>query len=84
MDWNSIKKAIAVHYVPVSGAATEVNVFGVAICLKILLVEIWNGSLSDESVENMANKQLRSKTTWNRNFTKPAIQHPFYWITAIV
>lgn len=57
IDWNSIEKAIAVHYAPVSDAAGRPAYSGLLL-LKMLLVGIWNGGLSDESVEDMANSNL--------------------------
>lgn len=57
IDWNSIEKAIAVHYAPVSDAAGRPAYSGLLL-FKMLLVGIWNGGLSDESVEDMANSNL--------------------------
>lgn len=57
IDWNPIEKAIAVHYAPVSDAAGRPAYSGLLL-FKMLLVGIWNGGLSDESVEDMANSNL--------------------------
>ncbi len=57
IDWNSIEKAIAVHYAPVCDAAGRPAYSGLLL-FKMLLVGIWNGGLSDESVEDMANSNL--------------------------
>lgn len=54
IDWNLIEKAIAAHYAPVSDAAGRPAYSGLLL-FKMLLVGIWNGGLSDESVEDMAN-----------------------------
>ena len=52
IDWNAIEQAIAIHYAPVSDAAGRSAYSG------LLLTGIWNGGLSDESVEDMANSNL--------------------------
>lgn len=57
IDWGSIEKAIAIHYAPVSDAAGRPAYSGLLL-FKMLLVGIWNGGLSDESVEDMANSNL--------------------------
>jgi IS5 family transposase len=57
IDWNSIEKAIAVHYAPVSYAAGRPAYPGLLL-FKLLLIGIWNGGLNDESVEDMANSNL--------------------------
>ncbi|MFZ1852102.1 MAG: transposase [Nitrosomonas sp.] len=57
IGWNSIEKAIAVHYAPVCDAAGRPAYSGLLL-FKMLLVGIWNGGLSDESVENMANSKF--------------------------
>lgn len=57
IDWNSIEKAIAVHYAPVWDAAGRPAYSGLLL-FKMLLVGIWNGGLSDESVEDMSNSNL--------------------------
>jgi len=57
IDWNPIEEAIAVYYAPVSDAAGRPAYSGLLL-FKILLVGIWNGGLSDESAEDMANSNL--------------------------
>ena len=57
IDWNSIEKAIAVYYAPVSDATGRPAYLGLLL-FKMLLIGIWNGGLSDESVEDMANSNL--------------------------
>ncbi|MBK7353852.1 MAG: transposase [Nitrosomonas sp.] len=57
IDWNSLAKVIAIHYAPVSDAAGRPAYPGLLL-FKMLLVGIWNGGLSDESVEDMANSNL--------------------------
>jgi IS5 family transposase len=57
IDWNPIEKAIAQHYAPASDAAGRPAYPGLLL-FKMLLVGIWNGGLSDESVEDMANSNL--------------------------
>lgn len=57
IDWSAIERAIAVHYAPVSDAAGRPAYSGLLL-FKMLLVGIWNGGLSDESVEDMANSNL--------------------------
>ncbi len=57
IDWGSIEKAIAIHYAPVSDAAGRPAYSGLLL-FKMLLVGIWNGGLSDESAEDMANSNL--------------------------
>lgn len=57
IDWGSIEKAIAIHYAPLSDAAGRPAYSGLLL-FKMLLVGIWNGGLSDESVEDMANSNL--------------------------
>ena len=57
IDWNSIEKAIAVYYAPLSDATGRPAYPGLLL-LKMLLAGIWNGGLSDESVEDMANSNL--------------------------
>ncbi|MFO1289616.1 MAG: IS5 family transposase [Nitrosomonas sp.] len=57
IDWDSIEKAIAEHYSPISDAAGRPAYSGLLL-FKMLLVGIWNGGLSDESVEDMANSNL--------------------------
>ena len=57
IDWSAIARAIAVHYAPVSDAAGRPAYSGLLL-FKMLLAGIWNGGLSDESVEDMANTNL--------------------------
>ena len=57
IDWSVIERAIAVHYAPVSDAAGRPAYSGLLL-FKMLLTGIWNGGLSDESVEDMANSNL--------------------------
>jgi IS5 family transposase len=57
IDWTPVEKAIAQHYAPVSDAAGRPAYSGLLL-FKMLLIGIWNGGLSDESVENMANSNL--------------------------
>ena len=57
IDWSAIERAIAVHYAPVSDAAGRPAYSGLLL-FKMLLVGIWHGGLSDESVEDMANSNL--------------------------
>ncbi|MBS0300533.1 MAG: transposase [Proteobacteria bacterium] len=57
IDWNAIEQAIAIHYAPVSDAAGRPAYSGLLL-FKMLLTGIWNGGLSDESVEDMANSNL--------------------------
>ena len=56
-DWDSVEQAIAVHYFPISDAAGRPAYSGLLL-FKMLLVGIWNGGLSDESVEDMVNSNL--------------------------
>lgn len=57
IDWGAIEQAIAIHYAPVSDAAGRPAYSGLLL-FKMLLTGIWNGGLSDESVEDMANSNL--------------------------
>ncbi|QOJ23532.1 MAG: transposase [Gammaproteobacteria bacterium] len=57
IDWSAIDRAIAVHYAPISDAAGRPAYSGLLL-FKMLLVGIWHGGLSDESVEDMANSNL--------------------------
>ncbi|TXI18214.1 MAG: IS5 family transposase [Nitrosomonas sp.] len=57
IDWDSIEKAIAVYYAPASDATGRPAYPGLLL-FKMLLTGIWNGGLSDESVEDMANSNL--------------------------
>lgn len=55
IDWSLIEQGISTHYAPVSDAAGQPAYSGLLL-FKMVLVGIWNGGLSDESVENMANQ----------------------------
>lgn len=57
IDWTPVEKAIAQHYAPVSDAAGRPAYSGLLL-FKMLLIGIWNGGLSDESVEDMSNSNL--------------------------
>ena len=57
IDWSAIERAIAVHYAPVLDAAGRPAYSGLLL-FKMLLVGIWHGGLSDESVEDTANSNL--------------------------
>ena len=57
IDWGAIEKAITVHYAPILDAAGRPAYSGLLL-FKMLLIGIWNGGLSDESVEDMANSNL--------------------------
>ena len=57
IDWDSIERAIEVHYAPLSDVTGRPAYRGLLL-FKMLLVGIWNGGLSDEAVEDMANSNL--------------------------
>lgn len=57
IDWNTIEKAIEQHYAPVSDATGRPAYPGLLL-FKMLLVGLWHGGLSDESIEEMANVNL--------------------------
>ena len=57
VDWKTIERKIAQHYALGSDAAGRPAYSGLLL-FKMLLVGIWNGGLSDESVEDMANSNL--------------------------
>lgn len=57
IDWAPIKQTIEKHYARVSDAAGRPAYPGLLL-FKMLLVGIWHGGLSDESVEDMANANL--------------------------
>ena len=57
IDWNTIEKTIEQHYAPVSDATGRPAYPGLLL-FKMLLVGLWHGGLSDESVEEMANVNL--------------------------
>ena len=58
IDCNSIEKAIAVYCAPLSDAIVRPAYPGLLL-FKMLLIGIWNGGLSDESVEDIANSNLQ-------------------------
>ena len=58
IDWEPIEKAIAGHYAPTYDAAGRPAYPGLLL-FKMLLARIWHGGLSDESVEDMTNANLR-------------------------
>ncbi|WP_244072001.1 hypothetical protein [Nitrosomonas sp. PY1] len=51
IDWNAIDRAIAIHYAPVSDGTGRPAYSGLLL-FKMLLVGIWHGDLSDESMED--------------------------------
>ena len=57
IDWKPIEETIAQHYAPASDV-TGCPAYPGLLLFKMLLVGIWNGGLSDESVEGMANSDL--------------------------
>src|SRR6187431_1668617 len=57
IDWKPIEQAIAQHYAPTSDATGRPAYPGLLL-FKMLLAGIWNGGLSDEAVEDMANSNL--------------------------
>lgn len=57
IDWKPLEQAIAQHYAA-SSDATGRPAYPGLLLYKMLLVGIWNGSLSDEAVEDMANSNL--------------------------
>jgi len=57
VDWKPIEHVIAKHYAPASDVTGRPAYPGLLL-FKMLLVGIWNGGLSDESVEDMANSNL--------------------------
>jgi len=57
IDWAQIEKAIGQHYAPASNATGRPAYPGLLL-FKMLLVGIWNGGLSDEAVDDMANANL--------------------------
>ncbi len=58
IDWEPIEKAIAEHYAPTYDAAGRPAYPGLLL-FKMLLARIWHGGLSDQSVEDMTNANLR-------------------------
>ena len=57
IDWTPIEKTIAQYYAPASDATGRPAYPGLLL-FKMLLVGLWHGGLSDESVEDMANANL--------------------------
>ncbi len=57
IDWKAIEAVIRRHYAPASDVTGRPAYPGLLL-FKMLLVGIWNGGLSDESVEDMANSNL--------------------------
>lgn len=57
IDWTPIEKTIAQHYAPATDVTGRPAYPGILL-FKMLLVGLWNGGLSDESVEDMANVNL--------------------------
>ncbi len=57
IDWKAIEAVIRQHYAPASDVTGRPAYPGLLL-FKMLLVGIWNGGLSDESVEDMANSNL--------------------------
>ena len=57
IDWKPVELAISQHYAPASDVTGRPAYPGLLL-FKMLLVGIWNGGLSDESVEEMANSNL--------------------------
>jgi transposase, IS5 family len=57
IDWKAIEADIRQHYAPASDVTGRPAYPGLLL-FKMLLVGIWNGGLSDEAVEDMANSNL--------------------------
>ena len=57
IDWKPIEQVIRQHYAPLSDVVGRPAYPGLLL-FKMLLVGIWNGGLSDEAVEEMANANL--------------------------
>ena len=57
IDWKPIEQNIRKHYDPGKDVTGRPAYSGLLL-FKMLLVGIWNGGLSDESVEDMANSNL--------------------------
>ncbi|TXI29263.1 MAG: transposase [Nitrosomonas oligotropha] len=57
IDWKPVELAISQQYAPASDVTGRPAYPGLLL-FKMLLVGIWNGGLSDESVEEMANSNL--------------------------
>ena len=57
IDWKPIEQNIRIHYKP-GHDVTGRPAYSGLLLFKMLMVGIWNGGLSDESVEDMANSNL--------------------------
>ena len=57
IDWKAVESKIVIHYWP-SNDVTGRPAYSGLLLFKMLLVGIWNGGLSDECVEEMANSNL--------------------------
>jgi len=57
IDWSPIEKTISQYYAPASDVTGRPAYSGILL-FKMLLVGLWHGGLSDESVEEMANVNL--------------------------
>jgi len=57
IDWNALSQEINRHYHPKADVVGRPAYPGILL-FKMLLVGIWNGGLSDEAVEDMANSNL--------------------------
>jgi IS5 family transposase len=57
IDWSALSQEINRHYHPKADVVGRPAYAGILL-FKMLLVGIWNGGLSDESVEEMANSNL--------------------------
>ncbi|MCC6922244.1 MAG: IS5 family transposase [Nitrosomonas sp.] len=57
IDWRLIEETIAQYYAPVTDA-TGRPAYSDLLLFKMLLVGLWHGGLSDESIEDMANANL--------------------------
>jgi len=57
IDWSPIEKTITQHYAPATDVTGHPAYPGILL-FKMLLIGLWHGGLSDESVEEMANVNL--------------------------
>jgi len=57
IDWTTIDQTIRQYYAPASDVTGRPAYSGLLL-FKMLLVGVWNGGLSDEAVEDMANSNL--------------------------
>ena len=57
IDWTTIEQTIRQYYAPASDVTGRPAHFGLRL-FNMLLVGIWNGGLSDEAVEDLANSNL--------------------------